>query len=161
MTAQDTSILAMYEELDLSLEQISSETGFDVEAIKISLLQNSTRFSKEARHSISRVPKPQTPTRQSEQQDAYPVFSMADEELAKKTLRSICENGELEVCRTSAARTILKLNQEERASKRATIVGRTNFNIQIIQDNLARAKRATSLQVKAPTDLIELESQLT
>jgi primosomal protein N' len=153
MTNSDKSILEMYEALGLSIDQIEQETGFDSIAIKMSLLQNSTKYSRENRQQLNQVGAQETSN------EAFPIFNESDEEMAKRVLRSLAQNGELEMIQYGAAKTILKLNQEERASKRATLVGKTNFNIHIIQQQLEKAKNATRLVdvSQAPTTTRTLE----
>src|ERR1700722_3390596 len=108
----------------------------------MSLLQNSTKYSKDNRTAITHCP---GPAPQDNTYSEFPIFNEQDESLAKGVLRELAKNGELEIVRFSSAKTILKLNQEERASKRATQIGKTNFNINIIQERLDKAKRATTL----------------
>lgn len=152
MLGSDKQILEMFETLGLTVDQIAEETGFDQTAIKMSLLQNSTQYSRENRQALNPSPR----TTSSVEGDQFPIFDEQDEEMAKRVLRDLAKTGELEVVRYGCAKTILKLNQEERASKRATQVGKTNFNIQIVQQQLDRARQATRLEpLEAPMQLQE------
>jgi uncharacterized protein YabN with tetrapyrrole methylase and pyrophosphatase domain len=47
MTAQDTSIVEMYDSEGLSIEQIAEDTGYDVLAVKARLLQCSRKYRDE------------------------------------------------------------------------------------------------------------------
>lgn len=148
MLPSDTTILEMYETLGLTVDQISTELGYDSVAVKMSLLQNSPKYSKDNRIAINSCP---GPAAQTDIYSEFPIFDEQDESMAKGVLRDLARNGELEIVRLSSAKTILKLNQEERASKRATQIGKTTFNINLIQERLDKAKRATTL--------VEVESQ--
>lgn len=148
MTAIDTQILGMYEDLGMTVDQIADETGFDPEAIKMSLLGSSASFSKMVRQSSGH---PQNPNgnkvldmgAQEDDSVLYPIFTQRDEDVAKRVLVDLMKGGELEIVRASCAKTVLKLNQEERASKRATILGKAGLSISLIQAKLDSAKRAS------------------
>ncbi len=157
MLNSDKMILEMYEQLGLGIDQIAQETGYDSTAIKMSLLQNSVKYSRENRQALNPGPR----STSSVGEDQFPIFGEEDEQMAKRVLRDLAKTGELEVVRYGCAKTILKLNQEERASKRATLVGKTNFNIQIIQAQLDRANQATRLEpLEVNTETKQLEQKV-
>jgi hypothetical protein len=63
----------------------------------------------------------------------------------------LAKGAELELVQASCAKAVVRLNQEERKSKRLTQIGRTNFNIVLVQQQLDKARRATQLETGQPS----------
>lgn len=151
MLAADRQIVEMYETLEFSPELIARETGWSLEAIKMSLLTNSTLFSNRSRAESKQIggggaSQPGTIGGESQETIEYPLFTEQDEKACRDILVDLAKGAELEIVRASCAKAVVKLNSEERKSKRLTLIGKTTNNIVIIQERLDRARRATQLE---------------
>lgn len=154
MLAADRTILEMYETLGMSPEAISQEQGWAIEAIRMSLMQNSQQFASQARKEANGT---SLPIQQREGgQEEYPLFPEEDEKACREVLVRLAKGAELELVQASCAKAVVRLNQEERKSKRLTQIGRTNFNIVLVQQQLDRARRATQITQPQEKEAIEV-----
>jgi len=131
MTAADQQIVAMYEQLDMQPAEIAEQgdLGYDVDAIKLCLLQNSVTYR-------------QLANQDAKQGDVLGIFNERDRQLARRVAIDLLQNAEVEMVKARMVNTILADEREERASRRITNMSKVNINILQIQDRLRLAKES-------------------
>lgn len=162
MTAADQQIVTMFEDLELLPEQIEQELNgeFDVEAIKMSLLQNSAKYKREAYHAVA-ITNGNAP-------DAQGIFTEDERQLARKTAVRLLQHSELEVVQARMVDTILGEQRAERTSQKLTALAGAKINILQFQEHLSavkasmqRAREANVIVDVTPKSADETPKQLT
>lgn len=134
MTAADKQIVTMYEDLDISPEQIVQELNeeYDIEAIKMSLLQNSPKYKQDAHHAVA-ITNGNAP-------DAQGIFTEDERQLARQTAVRLMQHSELDVVQARMVETILNEQRAERTSQKLTALAGAKINILQFQEHLTMVK---------------------
>jgi hypothetical protein len=145
MTAADKQIVTMYEELQCTPAQIVDELNgeYDIEAVKMCLLNHSAQFKQEARQAV------QVSNGGADQ--AQGIFSEEERQIAKSVCLRLCQFSEAESVQARMAEVILNEQRAERTSQKLTALAGAKMNILQFQEhaNLAKAaiQRARQAQV--------------
>lgn len=137
MAPANCQIVTAYEQCGMSAEDIAADLGFEVEAVKMILLQHSQQFSDKA---LSKNPI----TKELEVRDAE-LFSEKDMRLACGTIKELCVSSEVDSIRLKAAVFIIDERQGRNDLK---ALKENKFNIVMISETMAKA-RAGIAEAKA------------
>jgi hypothetical protein len=132
-------IVALYENDNLTIEQIAEATEMDKEAVELALMHGSVIFRKQAK----KDPK---------------LFSEDTFETAKMVMESLCLGAENEGVKLKAAKFIIDENLGR--NNAAANIKQTNIfgNITMFEDRLARAKEAKERAKAQPAEIIDVNA---
>jgi len=133
MAPANQQIITAYEDCGMSPEDIAADLGYEVEAVKMILLQHSSVFSDKA---LTRANESRELVVKDEE-----VFGTADIKIAKATIKELCLHSEVDTVRFRAAEFMIN---EAKGRNDLRALKESNFNIVMISETMTKAREAMS-----------------
>lgn len=130
MAPANCQVVTAYEECGMSAEEIAEDLGFEIEAVKMILLQHSQQFSDKA---LSKNPL----TKELEVRDEQ-LFSQRDVKVACGTIKELCASSEVDSVRFKAAEFIIN---EAKGRNDLKALKENKFNIVMISETMRQARQ--------------------
>jgi hypothetical protein len=147
MTAANQQIVTMYEVCEMSVEDIASETGYDLTAVKTALMQCSKKFCQDS--GIN--------GRDATHKVLEDLFGAEDVMLAKDAITSLSRGSEVDAVRFRASRFII---DEVKGRNDVRALQKLNINVTVFNEQLARAKEQRKLARERVKKSIDVTSEV-
>lgn len=164
MAPANQQILVAYDECDLTPEEIAREYGYEVEAVKMILLNGSRKFSDKALTEAN-----ERDAAESGTDNAVPIryggdtFTQSDYKMACATMVNLLDS-EIDAVKYRAAEFVIDECKGRRDLKALKDAG--GFNITVVNETMARARaaiqrakgKAIEVTASRPQQVLEMAS---
>jgi hypothetical protein len=159
LAALDNQIVTMYDDLGASPEEIvdSLQGEYDLEAVKMCLLNHSPKYKFDAKQSVSAA--------NGHAPEAQGIFDDDERQLARQVAIRLLRTAESEAVQGRMVEVILQEQRAERTSQKLTALANVKTTIAVMQEHMSKAKaavqrarQATIIDVAPQTQLLEKAS---